>query len=454
MAPTKTSLSGRPEKTYHDDLEIVREELDKCMKCGNCMAVCPVYGADKVETAVTRSKIAVAEAVLAGELELDDPQVYEMLFNCLVCKSCMTNCPTKVNFDRIMLALRAALVRKNGLPWLKKMIFSTLKHPKLFDAGLRIGAALQSIAFRGDQSGKAISPRSPFALVGGDIGFDGERQLPSPTVTPLRERVPAVVTVKRTAAKMKVAFFTGDSLNYFYPDAGMDLIEVLTANDIEVHIPKEQSCCGVPVLVHGDIDTVRALARNNLDTFDKTGCEYLITGCGSCGGAWQHDYTEIMAADPVYGPRAEYWAKRTYDISTFLTRVIALRPPQGRVDRVVTYHDSCHLKKSMQVFAEPREILKSIPGLTFKEMSAPDACCGSGGSYVLSHYATASTIGRKKAEDIKRTGADTVSVGCPACMMQLLDTIHRDGGQQEIVHYISLLAESYRREGASGGLSR
>ncbi len=106
------------EKTYHDDLAIVQEELDKCMKCGNCMAVCPVYGADKIESAVTRSKITVAQAVLEGELELDDPQVYEMLFNCLVCKSCMTNCPTKVNFDRIMLALRAALVRKNGLPWL------------------------------------------------------------------------------------------------------------------------------------------------------------------------------------------------------------------------------------------------------------------------------------------------------------------------------------------------
>jgi len=446
MATTQISQGIRPQKTYHDELEIVREELDKCMKCGNCMAVCPVYGADKVETAVTRSKIAVAEAVLDGELELDDPQVYEMLFNCLVCKSCMTNCPTKVNFDRIMLALRAALVRKNGLPWLKRMIFSTLKHPRLFDAGLRIGAAMQSLVFRGDKSGKAISPRSPFALVGGAIGFDAERQMPGLTVTPLRERVPAVVKVNRTAAKMKVAFFTGDSLNYFYPDAGMDLIEVLTANDIEVHIPKEQSCCGIPVLVHGDIDTARALARNNLDTFDQTGCEYLITGCGSCGGAWQHDYTEIMAADPVYGPKAEYWAQRTYDISTFLTRVIALRPPKGRVERVVTYHDSCHLKKTMQVFAEPREILKGIPGITFKEMTAPDACCGSGGSYVLSHYQTASTIGRKKAEDIKQTKADTVAVGCPACMMQILDTVHRCGGEQEIVHYISLLAESYRTE--------
>lgn len=441
---TAKSLKQQAQKTYHDDLAIVREELDKCMKCGNCMAVCPVYGADKVESAVTRSKIAVAEAVLDGQLELDDPQVYEMMFNCLVCKSCMTNCPTKVNFDRIMLALRAALVRKNGLPWLKKMIFSTLKHPTLFDTGMRIGAALQGLAFKTDEGGKAISPRTPFAKVGGPLGFDGDRQMPALNVTSLRDRVDEVVKVE--GAVMKVAFFTGDSLNYFYPETGQDLIEVLTANKIEVHIPKAQNCCGVPVLVHGDVETVRTLARKNIDTFDATGCEFLITGCGSCGGAWQHDYVELLAGDPVYGPKAEYWAKRTFDISTFLTRVVKLREPKGRIERTVTYHDSCHLKKSMKVASEPREILKSIPGLTFKEMAAPDACCGSGGSYVLSHFETASTIGRKKAEDIGRTQADTVSTGCPACMMQLLDNVHRAGGRQKVTHFISLLAESYRRE--------
>ena len=432
------------DKTYHDDLAIVQEELDKCMKCGNCMAVCPVYGADKIESAVTRSKIAVAEAVLEGELELDDPQVYEMLFNCLVCKSCMTACPTKVNFDRIMLALRAALVRKNGLPWLKKAIFSTLKHPKLFDAGLRVGAAMQGLAFKSEKGGKAISPRAPFAKVGTPIGFDGDRQMPSLSITPLRDRVPEIV--RAPGSTLKVAFFTGDSLNYFYPDSGKDLIDVLTANNIEVHVPKGQNCCGVPVLVHGDIETVRKLAKNNIDTFEATGCEYLITGCGSCGGAWQHDYVELLAKDPVYGPKAVEWSKKTFDISTFLTKVIKLREPKGRIEKTVTYHDSCHLKKSMKVFVEPREILKSIPGLTFKEMSAPDACCGSGGSFVLSHYETSSAIGKKKAEDIKKTQADTVSTGCPACMMQLLDNVNRCDGQQDVVHYISLLAQSYRKE--------
>ncbi len=170
------------------------------------------------------------------------------------------------------------------------------------------------------------------------------------------------------------------------------------------------------------------------------------TGCGSCGGAWQHDYVELLATDPVYGPKAKHWAERTYDISTFLTKVIKLREPKGRIEKTVTYHDPCHLKKSMKVFTEPRAILKSIPGLTFKEMAAPDACCGSGGSFVLSHYETSSIIGKKKAEDINRTQADTVSTGCPACMMQLLDNVNRCGGQQDVVHYISLLAESYRKE--------
>jgi glycolate oxidase iron-sulfur subunit len=433
--------------TYHDDLRLVRDEIDKCMKCGNCMAVCPVYSVDKDEMAVTRSKIAVADAVLKGDLSLDDPEVSDMVFNCLVCKSCMSNCPTKVGYDRIALGFRAALVRKNGLPWLKKLIFSALKNPKAFGAAMKVGASLSGIAFKGDRKLKAISPRSPFALVGESVGFDAERKLPELTVRPLQERVPEVV--RPAEVKVKAAFFTGDSLNHFYPDTGQDLIDVLVENGVEVHIPKAQACCGIPVLVHGDAETARRMARHNLDTFEATGCDYLVTGCGSCGGAWQHDYVDLLAGDPVYKAKAEHWAKRTYDVSTFLTKVLSFRQPKGTVETVVTFHDSCHLKKGMKVFAEPRAILKSIPGVQLKEMSAPDTCCGSGGSYVLSHYETAATIGKNKAADIDRTGADTVSTGCPACMMQLLENVNRHGQKQAVSHYISLLAESYRREKAA-----
>lgn len=443
MAGEIATKNAAGTKTVYDELELVREELDKCMKCGNCMAVCPVYLTDRVEAGVTRGKIAVAEALLSGELSLDDPQVCDALFNCLVCKSCMQNCPTKVNFDRIMTALRSALVRKNGLHWLKKMVFSSLRHPGLFDAGMKIGAALQGLVFRDHKAQKAISPRSPFAAVGESLGFDAGRLLPGLSGTPLRERVPEVV--KAANPVTRAVFFTGDSLNYFYPETGLDIIEVLSENNVEVCIPREQSCCGIPVFVHGDVETMRTLARKNIDVMEKSGADYLVTGCGSCGGAWMHDYREVLAKDPVYGPKAEDWAKRTFDISTFLTRVIGYRKPEGRVEAVVTYHDSCHLKKTMKVASEPREILRSIPGVTFREMSQPDACCGGGGSYMLSHSDTSAAIGKRKADDFNGTGADVVSTGCPACMMQLLDNIHRFGKGQETKHYISLLAESYRR---------
>ncbi len=427
----------------YDDLAALQKEIDKCMHCGGCMAVCPVYATDKTEAGVARGKVMVAQAVLEGELALDDPEVVEMLFNCLVCKSCVQSCPTKVDFGRIMLALRAAIVRKNGLPWLKQAIFGMLKHPALFDRGMKLGAMLSGIAFR-DAGQQAIAPRSPFAFVGKYVNFDENRLLPALAIKPLRDRLPELMQIED--ATTTAAFFTGCSMNYFYPETGEDLVSVLKANKVNIAIPKTQACCGVPVFVHGDLDTIRELGRRNLDAMEATGAEYLITGCGSCGGAWQHEYLEIFANDPVYGPKARHWAARTYDISTFLVDVLKFTPPTGRVEATVTYHDSCHLKKTMKVSREPREILKGIPGITFKEMSAPDACCGSGGSYVLTHFDTSTSIGQRKVEDVAHTGADTVATGCPACMMQLFDNLHRFDQPQKVRHYVSLLAESYRNE--------
>jgi len=426
------------------ELSAIQTELDKCMRCGACMAVCPVYASEKDEAAVARGKIGIAEAVISGDLALDDQEVIDTLFNCLVCKSCMQSCPTGVRFDRIMLGMRAAIVEKNGLPWLKAAIFGSLRKPALLDGAMKIGASLQSLVFRDHPRQRAISPRSPFAVLGQYAGMDGNRLFPAPTTEPLRGRVPALVPADN--AKMRVAFFTGCSFQYFYPSTGLDLIEVLTANRVEVAIPQDQACCGTPVLVHGDVETARTLARRNIDAMEQSGAGYIITGCGSCGSAWQHEYPELLLDDPAYHSKAIAWAKRAYDVSTFLTDIVGYRRPRGHVEAVVTYHDPCHLKKSMKVWREPRELLRSIPGLVFKEMSQPDACCGSGGSYMLTHAETSASIAGRKAADSLQTGATTLTTGCPACMMQLMDGANRFASNQRIRHYISLLAESYRAE--------
>lgn len=440
MFPVKKRI---PVLSVYDDLNAIQTELDKCMHCGFCMAACPIYKTTKTESGVARGKIGIAEAILAGELQIDDQEVVKMLFNCLVCKSCMQNCPTKVDFAQIILALRCAVVREKGLPWVKKAIFSTLKHQGMFNLGMKTGARMSGLLFR--QAGhQAIAPRAPLAWLGTPAGFDQNRLLPALAKTPLRDRLPSLLPDKKPIAK--VAFFTGCSFNYLYPEVGEDLVEVLLENHIQVVIPPDQGCCGVPLLVHGDIESIRQLGRKNIAAMDGSDIDYIVTGCGSCGGAWQHDYPEIFKEDPVYGPRADYWRSHTYDISTLLTEVVHYRIPQGHVDASITYHDPCHLKKVMKVAHEPREILKNIPGVIYKEMTRADACCGSGGSYVLTHFDTSVAIAKRKIDDVNQTEADTIATGCPACMMQLRDNVQRFGHQQQVRHYISILAESYRKE--------
>lgn len=176
--------------TIYDDLKKVEDELVKCMKCGNCMAVCPVYLTEKREAGVARGKISLAEAVLAGKLDLADKEVEEKLFDCLVCTSCMQNCPCGVNFSAIMLALRAAIVRKKGLHPVKKMIFEALKRQNLLNSAMKVGATFQWMGLKKHPDRDAYSPRFP-------IGLSLKRVFPRLAPTPFRDQIAETIKGKK-----------------------------------------------------------------------------------------------------------------------------------------------------------------------------------------------------------------------------------------------------------------
>lgn len=416
-------------------LDDVQENLAKCVKCGNCLALCPVYLTEKGEASNARGKLSMAEAILQGNLYLADVNVQQQLFNCLVCTSCMQNCPSGVDVRRIILSLRALLVRERGLYPVKRMIFEALKKQPLFDRLMKTGAALQWVGLR-------RLPGNAGCELCFNRGLFMKRIFPGLARTPFRDQVPELV--KTGYRKAKAVFFTGCAFNYLFPGTAWDVVEVLKENHVEVAVPKNQPCCGIVVLAYGDVEGARELARKNIDILENIGADYVVTACGSCGESWQYGFPELLSEDPVYGPKAQYWRNRAYDISIFLTRVVPYKRPKGFVEEVVTYHDSCHLKKVMKVFVEPRIILESIPGLTLKEMEKPDACCGGGGSYALTHPETSGAITRRKIADILKTGADRVVTGCPGCMMQLSGEGVKSGADLAVGHYISLLARAYR----------
>lgn len=429
-------------KTVFDDLETLKKELIRCMKCGNCMSVCPIYNVEKKESSVARGKIALGEAILSENIKIDDETLVKLIFNCLVCKSCMLACPSGVRFDRIILGLRSAIVKKRGIPFVKKALFGLLRNSELFDKGMKAFAAMQGLFLSAEEE-KKRRPRG--FLRGISSRFDEKFILPELSSESFRDRAKEKEEVSLPQAT--ALFFTGCSVNYLYPEVGDDLIYVLKENNVTIITPKKQNCCGMPVMVHGDIETAREIAKKNIDIFEKTEAQYIVTVCGSCGSALKNEYP-IILENTDYEERAKKWAQKVYDISVFLLKVIKFKEPKGKLNLKVTYHDSCHLKKSMKVFNEPRQLLKMIPGLTLVEMKKPDACCGSGGSYHLTYANTSLKIAKEKAEDIKATQANVVCTGCPACMMEIFESLNRFGGNCHVTHTVSLLAKSYKNERA------
>lgn len=421
----------------YDDLKNIENEIIKCMNCGNCQAVCPIYKETLEETGVARGKIQLARALLEGKLEYTD-KMAELLSLCLTCRACGANCPCGVQPEKIILATRAAMARKKGLPTLKRRIFDVLKRPKLFKFGMAAGSKFQGLGMKKVRGKNLASPRFP-------IGLDMRRVIPRLADTPLIKELPRVNKVDNP--RCRVAFFTGCVNNYIYTDVGKSVVNVLLANDIEVVIPEHQHCCGIPTLMHGDLDTAKEIAKYNLNQLSKENVDYIVTACGTCGSALSHHYLDILGNVSGYINVAKKIGPKVYDISEFLVDVIDYKKPQGEVKERVTYHDPCHLVRGDRVVAkQPRKILKSIPGLEFIEMSKPDRCCGSAGSFSLTHYEMSSSIRNKKTDDIISVNPTILVTSCGACKMQLEDGLHQAGKDIPVVHVAQLLEKSYNNE--------
>ena len=420
---------------YHT-IDSIQDELSKCMKCGNCQAVCPIYKETRREVGVARGKISLVQSLLSGELDMTEG-LADRLSLCTTCMACNANCPCGVRFDKIILAARAEAVRKKGLHPVKKIAFNALKMRRIFDLGMKTGSVFQGFAM------KRIKGSDKGARLRFDMGLGKEKVFPNLAAKTLRTELPEVIKVKNP--KLRVAFFTGCVINYFYTDMGKATVDVLIENDIEVVIPKNQGCCGIPASVNGDVENAKTMAKNNLIAFEELGADALVVSCSSCGGSWKHVFSELLEDEPEFKALADKWAAKSYDINEFLIHKVPFKKEGlGPVKRRVTYHDPCHLNRGQDIHKEPREILKSIPGVEFIEMKEPGRCCGMAGSFSLTHVELSGRISDKKIADISGTNTDTVSTACPACRLQLASGVENAGLGSDVVHVVQILAESYR----------
>ncbi|MDR3565667.1 MAG: (Fe-S)-binding protein [Negativicutes bacterium] len=414
----------------------IEDALANCMKCGNCMEVCPIYKELKTESSVARGKLALIEAVLNGSTEISEGFDKRMAM-CVSCKACAAKCPCGVKADELILRGRQAAVKARGLHPIKKGVFKLLGNRVLFDTFLRMAGLFGPLQMKKLPGRFAVVARFPMP------GLDRKRVLAPFAATPLRSQVPE--TIKVDNPKMRVAFFTGCTINYVYTDIGRAVLNVLAANDVEVTLPKYQHCCGTPVFMSGDLELSKVFAIHNIETFERANADYIVAACGSCAEAFKIEYPELFHDNPAMQERAAKLAAKTYEISEFLVDVVKFRRDNlGTVDTTVTMHDPCHMARGIKVTAQPREILSAIPGVKFVEMKNPDRCCGAGGSFSLANYDISRKINDRKVADIATTGADTVATSCGSCRMHIIDGLVQNGKPQDVLHTVQLLDKAYQ----------
>jgi glycolate oxidase iron-sulfur subunit len=432
--------------------------VQQCMHCGLCLPTCPTYDATKLERNSPRGRIALMRAIADDRLEVTKAFGDEMYF-CLGCLACQTACPAGVNYAELFEHARAEIEAKKVLANPKRnlirgftvsWLFMDLRRLELLGKGLRLyqQAGLQNLV---RQSGlMKLFPKRLQEL---------EAMTPAVCAKFSAELI-APMTPATGTKKHRVAMLTGCAQDLTFSDVNRDTVEVLAQNGCEVITPAEQSCCGSLHAHNGEWTLAQQLARRNIDQFPPEQFDAIITNAGGCGSHLKH-YAKLLVDDPVYLKRAERWDKKVKDIHEWLVQIGIRRPSDCGVGvqasacsadtlkrelQPVTYHESCHLTHGQKVVAQPRELLKAIPGLKLVELPEANWCCGSAGIYNLTQPEMAGQLLDRKIKHIKSTGATTVATANPGCLLQLINGATKAGLKLRVVHPITLLAEAYRAE--------
>lgn len=400
----------------------LKEQVHNCIKCGLCMNKCPVYNQLFFEGASPRGKVQLIKKILEGTLEPSE-NFARLLSTCLLCETCTVNCPSGVELDRLMKAMRAEISDKFGLPWQKRVMFSLLSGDRLLPFCLFWGRTLGSPL-------RSLLPKS------GRVGTIPYDRLPLLNPKPLLSQYPDVIPVKGVR-RGRVLYFTGCATNYLFENVGKAAIRVLGRLGVEVVMPKDQMCCGLPISLSGARKTALNNIRKNLEIFQREEVDSIIVDCASCGAALKKEYADILEEMGEDSGPATRVAAKVEDISQYVSR-FDLEKDLGPLNCRVTYHDPCHLVRSQGVKQEPRNLLKRIPGVDFVEMEGADVCCGGGGTFQWEHPDVAKGITKDKIRAIMDSRATIVASGCPGCRLQIHGNL--EASDVKVAHPVELVA--------------
>jgi glycolate dehydrogenase iron-sulfur subunit len=436
-APTHThAATGAPGPAVPIELDL--STIKQCVHCGLCLDYCPTYRVNGLEQDSPRGRIYQVRGVYRGEIDPNDEEFRTHIYRCLDCRACETACPSGVKYGQIVEAARGlappadAAERTIGRTVLNR-IFTSNRALNLLGFGMRAYQKL-GVQQRIRQSGVLkLLPERLSKL---------ERMLPPTQGGLLKPAVPELVRARGTR-RYRVGFIAGCVMQEFLGETNQASVRVLARNGCDVYTPREQGCCGALHVHIGERDTARQLARQNIELFESLNLDAVIINAAGCGSTLK-EYEHLFRDDAAWHDRAVAFSRSVRDINEWLVEIGIDTEGLGTLPLRVTYQDPCHLVHGQGIRNQPRQLLRSIPGLNLVELKDSDVCCGSAGIYNLTHPEFSEKILDWKMPEVEKTRASVLVAPNPGCAMQIASGARARGLELEVCHVVDLLDRAYR----------
>jgi len=400
-----------------------------CVHCGFCLPTCPTYVLWGEEMDSPRGRIQLMTLGHQEGTELSGEMV-EHLDNCLGCMACVTACPSGVQYGKLIEDARQQIERNVRRPLSERLyrglIFGLFPHPGRLRALAPLLVAQRKLGLT------KLATRLP--KVGTLAGL-------APEVTVRQAlRVLPKVTKAKGERRATVGFLQGCVQRVFFGDVNRATLDVLSAEGFEVHAPREPRCCGALQLHAGDDPGAMARAKATIEAFERF--DVVVANAAGCGSAMK-DYAHALRQEGgEWAERAEAFSAKVRDV----TELLAEHEPRAERHSVglerVAYHDACHLAHAQGVRAQPRALLRAIPGLEVVDPAGWEICCGSAGVYNLLKPEPARALALRKLDNLLATGSEVVVAANPGCALQIASAATEQDVHLRILHPIEVLSAS------------
>jgi len=404
-------------------------EVLRCVRCGACANVCPVYrlvGGHKMGYIYIGAIGLILTYLFHGR-----EKAKFLVQNCINCGACKTVCASGIDLPKLIYEIRARINEEEGTPIEAALLSTVMKNRTVFHSLLKFAKFAQLPSTVGSKFQRHL----PAMFVGGQEF----RALPALAPKSFRQ-IWKSIKPSVPNPRFRVALFSGCAQDFIYPEQLTACVKLLAAHNVEIDFPLEQTCCGLPLDSMGQRETAISVAQQNVHAFDVAKYDAIITLCASCGSHLKHRYIDLLEGTPSQAQAVHVFVEKITDFSSFVYDILGLRADDfNNGSEKVTYHAACHLCRGLEVTVPPRELIKAAG--EYVPCVEEDVCCGFGGTYSMKFPEVSSVLLEKKLADAEATGATRLVVDCPGCVMQIKGGFEKKNSKIKVTHISELLAE-------------